>query len=178
MRLLNRPLALILAVALAGASVFLIIEVVAFAVHAHAVVVPWHAWYQWAHRTRWNALVIKVWSVILIVIGALILAIEVKPRRVTRLRLQSGEEATDAAVTRRGLAGTLRGAATGIDGITDAAVTVSRRRARVTARTAARSRAAAGPLRQPVTGALRDRLHSLDLRHPPRLTVRLTTRSR
>jgi Family of unknown function (DUF6286) len=178
MRLLNRPLALILAVALAGASVVLIIEVVAFAVHAHNVVVPWHAWYQWAQRTSWNALVIKVWSIILIVIGALILAIELKPRRVTRLRLRSGEAATDAAVTRRGLAGALRGAATGIDGITDAAVTVRRRRARVTARTAARGRAAAGPLREPVTGALRDRLDSLDLRHPPRLTVRLTTRSR
>jgi hypothetical protein len=177
MRLLNRPLALILAVALAGASVLLIIEVVAYAVHSDPVVVPWHVWYHWAHRTRWDALVIRVCSAILIVIGALLLAAELKPPRVSRLRLRSGE-ATDAAMTRSGLAGTLRGAATGIDGVAGAAVKIGRRRARVTATTAARGRAAASTLRQPVTGAVRDRLDSLGLRHPPRLTVRVTTRSR
>jgi hypothetical protein len=177
MRLLNRPLALILAVALAGASVLLIVEVIAHALHVGPAIVPWHVWYRWAHRTRWDALVIKVWSVVLIVIGALVLAAELRPPRVTRLRLQSGD-ATDAAVTRSGLAGTLRGAATGVDGITGAAVTIRRGRARVTARSAARGRAAADTLREPVTGAVRDRLDSMDLRHPPRLTVRVITRSR
>jgi len=79
----------------------------------------------------------------LIVVGALILAIELKPRRVTRLRLRAADDATDAALTRSGLAGTLRAAATGIDGITSAAVTVRRGRARVAAKSAARGRAAA-----------------------------------
>ena len=84
---------------------------------------------------------IRVWSAILIVIGVLILALELKPRRVTRQRLRSGDEATDAALTRSGLAGTLRAAATGIDGITSAEVAVHRGRARVAARSAARGRA-------------------------------------
>ena len=141
MRLLNRPLALILAVALAGASIILIIEVIALAVHASPVVVHWPTWYRWAGKTHWNALVIRVWSAILIVIGALILAVELKPRRVTRLRLHTDDDATDAALTRSGLARTLRAAATGVDGISAAAVTVRRRRARV----AARSAPAAGP---------------------------------
>ena len=79
MRLLNRPLALILAVALAGASIILIVEVIAFAVHASPVVVHWATWDHWAGKTRWNALVVRVWSAILIVVGALILAIELKP---------------------------------------------------------------------------------------------------
>ena len=74
---------------------------------------------------------------------------ELKPRRVTRLPLRSGDEATDAAVTRRGLAGTLRAAATGVDGISSAAVKVRRRRARVTAAAAARGRAAADALPSP-----------------------------
>ena len=143
MRLLNRPLALILAVALAGASVILIIEVIAVAVHASPVIVHWPAWYRWAGKTRWNAQVIRVWSAILIVAGVLILAIELKPRRVTRLRLRTADDATDAALTRSGLARTLRAAATGIDGITGAAVTVRRRRARVAAKSAARGRTAA-----------------------------------
>ena len=54
MRLLNRPLALILALALAGASIILIVEVIAFAVHASPVVVHWATWYHWAGKTRWN----------------------------------------------------------------------------------------------------------------------------
>lgn len=178
MRLVNRPLAFILAAALAVAAALVIIEVVAFAVQHAPLVVPWATWYRWAGRTRWDQLVIQVWSAVLMVIGAAILILELKPSRVTRLRLRSPDEATDAAVTRRGLAGSLRAAATGIDGISAAAVTVRRSRASVIATAAARGRPAADALRQPVTQALQDLLDGLDLRHPPRLTVRVNTRSR
>jgi hypothetical protein len=177
MRLVNRPLAFILAAALAVAAVIVIIEVIAVAAHRGPLVLPWTTWYQWAHRTRWDQLVIQVWSAILIAIGAVILAIELKRPRVTRLPLRSRHDATDAAVTRRGLAKALRAAATGIDGISAAAVTVGRRRARVTATAAARGRTAAEALRQPVTQTLQERLDEMSLRHPPSLTVRVNTRS-
>lgn len=178
MRLLNRPLAFVLAVALAAASVILIVEVIEFAVHSSPVIVHWPTWYQWAVTTKWNAQVVRAWSGILIVIGVLILALELKPRRATRLPLRSADEGTDAALTRSGLAGTLRAAATGIDGVSGAAVTVRRRRARVIVKSAARGRAAAGALKQPATEAVRSRLDALGLQHPPRLTVRVSTRSR
>lgn len=178
MRLLNRPLAFILAVALAAVSVILIVEVIEFAVGSGSAIVHWTTWYHWAHTTKWNAQVIRVWSAILIVIGVFLLALELKPRRITRLRLRSDHEATDAALTRSGLAGTLRAAATGIDGISGADVIVRRRRARIAAKSAARSRAVADTLRQPVTRAVRDRLNSLNLQHPPRLKVRVITRRR
>jgi Family of unknown function (DUF6286) len=178
MRLVNRPLAFILAAALAVASVIVIIEVIAAAVHGGPLVLHWTTWYHWARKTHWNQLVIQVWSAILIVVGALILALELKPRRVTRLRLRSGDDATDAAVTRSGVARTLRAAAAGVDGISAAAVVVRRGRARVTATAAARGRPATDALRQPVTQALHERLEELDLRHPPRLKVRVNSRSR
>ena len=178
MRVVNRPLALILAAALIAAAIIMIIEVVAFAVHAGPVLVHWPAWYRWAARTHWNALVIKVWSAILIAIGALVLAFELKPRRVTRLKLRSDQEATDAAMTRKGLAGTLRGAALDIDGITGAAVTVRRRRARIAATSAARGRDAAAALKEPVTEGARQRLEDLQLLHPLYLRVRVSPRSR
>lgn len=178
MRLLNRPLAFVLAAALAVASIAVIVEVVAFHVNAGPLVLHWTTWDRWAQRTRWDALVVQVWSAVLIVAGGLILALELKPRRVTRLPLRSAHDATDAAVTRGGLAGTLRAAATGVDGIASAAVVVRRRRARVTAVSAARGRPAAAALRQPVTEALDGRLDHLDLRHRPRLTVRVNSRSR
>jgi hypothetical protein len=178
MRLINRPLALILAAALVAASIILIAEVIAFAVHANPVLVHWPVWYRWGGRTRWDALVIKVWSVILIIFGLLVLAFELKPRRVTRLKLHSDQKATDAALTRKGLAGALRSAALDVDGISRAAVTVRRRRARVTATSAARSRAAAAAMKEPVAEAGRQLLEELQMRHPPRLRVRVTSRSR
>jgi len=76
------------------------------------------------------------------------------------------------------VAGTLRAAATGIDGISSAKVKVRRRRASVTAASAARGRPAATALTEPVTQAVRGQLDSLDLRHPPRLKVRVVPRGR
>jgi hypothetical protein len=177
-RLINRPLGLVLAAALLVGSVVLIVEVIAFAAHAGPVLVHWTTWYQWAARTHWNRAVVRVWSAVLVVAGALILALELKPPRVTRLRLDSDDPATNAAVTRRGLAGALRAAALDIDGISRADVVVRRRRARVTARSAARSRPAASALKDPVTEAARECLTGLGLRHPPRLAVRVIPRSR
>ena len=178
MRVINRPLAFVLAAALAVASVILIIEVIAFAVHASPVLVHWATWDSWAKKTRWDAVVVKVWSIILIVFGALVLAFELKSRRVTRLRLRSDEKATDSAITRKGLAGALRAAATDIDGISRAVVTVRRRRARVAAKSASRGSAAADALKEPVIQAVRRRLDDLQMRPPPRLRVRVTPRSR
>ncbi|HEY0718228.1 MAG TPA: DUF6286 domain-containing protein [Streptosporangiaceae bacterium] len=178
MRLLNRPLAFILAAALSVAAIIVIIEVIGFAVHHGPLVLHWTTWYRWATTTRWDHLVIRVWSSILILIGLLILAIELKPRRVTRLSLRSDQPGTDAAVTRGGLAGALRAAATAVDGVSAASVVVRRRRARVSATAAARGRPATQALTQPVTQAVHDRLDQLNLRHPPHLRVRVTSRSR
>jgi hypothetical protein len=178
MRLLNRPLAFILAAAVLAACVVVIAEVIGFAVHHSPLLVHWTTWFHWARETHWDALVVRVWSAILIAVGLLVLAVELKPPRVTRLPLRSGDDATDAAVTRRGLAGMLRAAATGVDGVSRATVKVRRRRARVTAASAARGRAAASALNEPVTQALHARLDALDLHRPPRLTVRVVPRSR
>jgi hypothetical protein len=178
MRLVNRPLAFILAAALIAVCVVIIAEVIGFVAHRSPLLVHWTTWYHWGLKTRWDVLAVRVWSAILIVAGALILALELKPRRVTRLPLRSGDDATDAAVTRRGLAGMLRATATGVDGISGASVKVRRRRANVTAASAARGRTAAAALTEPVTQALRSRLDSLDLRHPLRLKVRVVPRSR
>jgi Family of unknown function (DUF6286) len=178
MRLLNRPLALILAIALAGASVIIIAEVIAFNAHHSPIVIPWPTWYHWAEATRWDRRVVQVWAAILIVIGAVLLALELKRPRITRLALRSPDEATDAALTRAGLAGTLRAAATSVDGITGVAVTVRRRRASVDAKSAARGRAAARGLKPAVTEAVQSRLGALNLRRRPRLTVHVSARSR
>jgi hypothetical protein len=178
MRVANRPLAFILAAALLACSVVLIAEVIGFAVHHSPLLVHWTTWHGWARATRWDAFVVRVWATVLMVIGLVLVALEVKPRRANRLPLGAPGQATDATVTRRGLARMLRTEATGVDGITGATVRVRRRRARVTAASGARGQAAASALTEPVTQALAARLDGLDMRHAPRLTVRVVPRSR
>jgi hypothetical protein len=178
MRLVNRPLAFILAAALIAASIVVVAEVIGFAAHRSPLLVHWTTWYHWARQTRWDAFVVRVWSGILIAVGLLTLALQLKPPRVTRLPLRSSDDATDAAVTRRGLAGILHTAATGVDGISSATVKIRRRRASITASSAARGRPAATALTEPVTQAVRGRLDSLNLHHPPHLKVHIIPRGR
>jgi hypothetical protein len=178
MRVANRPLAFILAAALLACSVVIIAEVIGFAVHHSPLLVHWTTWFNWARSTRWDAFVVRVWATVLMVIGLVLLGLEVKPRRVTRLPLRAADQATDASVTRHGLARMLRVHATGVDGITGATVRVRRRRARVTAVSGARGQAAASALTDSLTQALGARLDGLGMRHVPRLTVRVVPRSR
>ncbi len=178
MRILNRPLGFILAAALLAACVILIAEVIGFAVHHSPLLVHWTTWYRWGKSTRWDATVIRVWAGILLLVGVLILALELKPARASRLPVRSGDDATDAAVTPRGLAGMMRASAVKVDGINSATVRVRRRRARVTATAGARGRPAAEALTEPVRQALDSCLDSLDLRHPPHLRVHIVPRRR
>jgi hypothetical protein len=177
MRVLNRPLAFILAAALLAFSVVVIAEVIGFAVHHSPLLVHWTTWNNWARVTHWEAFVVRVWAVILMVIGLVLVALELKPRRATRLPLGDAGRATDSAVTRRGLARMLRAEAAQVDGITGASVRVRRGRARVTAASGARGQAAASALTESLTQALGARLDGLEMRHAPRLRVRVVPRS-
>ena len=178
MRVANRPLAFILAAALLAVCVVVIAEVIGSAAGHSPLLVPWATWSRWAGKTRWDQFVVRVWAAILIVIGLILLVLEFRVPRVTRVPLDGDSQATDTAVTRRGLARMLRTEAAKVDGISTASTRVGRRRARVTAVSGARGQAAASAMTDPVTQALQGRLDNLGLRHPPRLTVRVIPRSR
>ena len=105
--------------------------------------------------------------------GLLLLAAELRRGRPSRLAVRS--EVTDAAYTRRGVAAAVRSAVGEIDGITSAAVSVSRRRVTVTATTAGLQPFTADSLREPATAAARQRLDALELREPPALSVSVST---
>lgn len=178
MRVINRPLAFLLAVALLAAGVVVIVEVIGYALNGEPVLVQWTTWHRWADHTQWNRAVIKVWSIVLIAAGLLLLFIELKPRRVSRLELHSDHEATDAGLTRKGLGDALKAAARDVEGVSSASASVGARAARVTAASGAHDSAGADALTEPVAEAVRGRLEALGLKDPPRLTVHVTTRSR
>ena len=104
MRVANRPLAFILAAALLACVVVIICEVIGSAVHHSPLLVHWTTWSGWARSTRWDAFAVRFWAGVLIVIGLVLVGLEVKPRRVTRMPLEGADQATGATVSRRGLA--------------------------------------------------------------------------
>lgn len=178
MRILNRFLAFILALAVLAVCVVVIVEVIAYAINGESLIVNWMSWQQWAERTHFDSTVIKVLSIIFIVVGLILLLAELKPRRITRVSLQSDDAATDAAITTKGIAVVAKAVTTDVDGISDASASASPRRVTVNATAVERDRAHAQALAAPVTTAVQTRLDSLRMQRHPRLSVRVKPRSR
>jgi hypothetical protein len=176
MRLINRLLAAVLAAALIAAGVVVVIEVIAERITGHAALVNWHPVYHWAARTSWMQGSVRVGSILCAALGVILLLAELRRGKPQRLRIAS--DLTDAAYTRRGVAATIRTAVNDVDGINHTAVQVKRRKIRVAATTAGREPYTAQSLREPATAAARQRLDTLELSPAPRLSVRITTRSR
>ncbi len=181
MRLANRLLGALLALAVMAGGVVLIVEVIASAAGHRPALVPWHTAYDWARRTTWAAGGVRVACGVLIALGLILLIAELKPARVTRLVAEpadAGGADIDTAYTRRGLAAAIRSAVVGVDGVRGASVTVRRRKVSVAATARARDRVAARGLQDPVTAAAGERLTALRLRRPPSLSVRVRPGSR
>jgi hypothetical protein len=178
MRILDRLLAFVLSLALVVGGVLLVVEVIAQRIGSDPVLLNWPAAYRWARQTSWEAAPVRLISVLLSIIGLALLLAQLKPRRPVLLALDSGNHATDATITRRSLARTVRGAVTDVDGVSDADVSVRRRRIRVRARTRSAEPAAATSMRDTVSQAARDRIEAVRLKQPPILSVRVSTKER
>jgi hypothetical protein len=176
MRVVNRLLALLLAVGVILAAAITVIEVVARRAHHRPVVLDWPGAHDWATRTTWGAAPVLLISIGLTATGLLLLAAQLKPRRPDRLPITSADPATDAAITRGGLAHSLRRAVSEVDGVGRARVTVRRRRTRL--RVTTHGDTDRSTLRTTLTGAAQRQLAALHLNHPPALSVRVTTRER
>ncbi|WP_375482038.1 DUF6286 domain-containing protein [uncultured Jatrophihabitans sp.] len=180
MRLLNRALAALLALALIVVGVLLIIEVIADRTVKHPAVTKWHRVYHWAQHTSWTQGSLRVGLIVVAAVGVILLLAEIKRTRVTRFRIASDDAhgPLDAAYTRRGVADAVRTAVLDVDGVRGAKVAVTRRKVTVRAATAARDSAAAAELEQPAQDAAQQQLDALELAHAPRLRLTATERKR
>ncbi|MGC2654657.1 MAG: DUF6286 domain-containing protein [Mycobacterium sp.] len=176
MRLINRPLAALLSLALITVGVLIVIEVAADRIVNHPALVHWHRVYDWAERTSWTQGSVRVGAIMIAILGVVLLLAELRRGKPQRLPVDS--EVTDAAFTRRGVAATIGGAVDDVDGINHSTVTVKRRKVTVYATTAGRQPYTAQSLREPATEAAQRRLDILALSPAPTLSVRVTTRSR
>lgn len=174
-RVVNRLLAVIFSLAVIAVAIGVIVEVIAKLAGADPVLVNWPSAYAWAQRTAWSDGAVLGVSLLAGVAGLALVIGELWPSRVRRLPVESPDSATDAAITRRGLARDMAAAVDDLDDVQPERVTV--RRKRITVRAAARDPAEPAALRDAVTASVRDRLDRLQLRRPPQLVVNISRRS-
>ncbi len=175
MRVVNRLLAFLLAAALIAVSLIVIIEVIAARAHLDPVVINWHAILHWGERNTWPAASVILACAITTAAGLLLLVPQLIPRRITRLALDTDDE-TDAALTRRGLAVSIRGAVTDVEGVVRAKVKVHRHRISVYAMTAAATAEGAGKLEPHVHEVATRQLDALHLHTRRRVQVSVDRR--
>ncbi len=174
MRIANRLVAFVVAIALLALGIIVIIEVIA-ARSSSAPITGWHSILRWGERNTWKASSVELASAITAAIGLLLLLPQLRRRRPSRLRVKS-PGATDAALTRKGVAVTVRGAVGEVEGISGSAVKVGHRRIRVNATSAAHDGAVARELTPAVQAAATKQLDALQLTPNPRLKVAVSSR--
>jgi hypothetical protein len=170
MRIVNRLLAFLVALALAGVCVIIIVEVIAERSDSGPLIVHWHVILDWARRNTWKATSVELASSITAAAGLLLLLPQVFRRRASRLRIDAGP-ALDAAITRKGVTVTIRGAVAEVDGIASSRVKVGKRRIKVKALTTALEGEEIGDLQPQVSDTVSQELDGLRLHKTLRLKV-------
>jgi hypothetical protein len=166
MRILNRLLAFIVALALVGAGIIIVVEVIAARSHAGPLIIHWHAIEAWGRRNTWKATSVELACSITVAAGLILLIPQLIRRRPSRLTIEA-DDATDAAVTRKGVVVTIRGAVSEVEGIATTRVKVGRHRIRVNALSAATEPETLDELGPKVEAAATSKLDALRL-HPHR----------
>lgn len=176
MRVVERFLSLLLALAVAVGSLVLALEVAWAVAGRRPLLLDWRPAYTAGRQDSWDSAPVRAVAIGLLVLGLLLLIAELKPRRTPRLRLAGSEAGVDAAITRRSLRGTLLNVAGQVDGISGARARVGRRSVKVQAVSRLGSPETAKSLTGELESALRARLDALQLAQPPRLRVQVSPR--
>lgn len=176
MRVVERFLSLLLALAVLAGSVLLALEVAWAVAGQPPLLVPWPTAYDAGTSNAWDSTPLRATAAALLVVGLLLLLAMLKPRRAPRLKLTGSDPAVDAAITRRSLRSTLLDGARQVDGISGAKAKVSKRKATVQATSRLGSADTAKALTGELETALRSRLEALQLAKTPRLRVRVAPR--
>lgn len=176
MRVLERFLSLLLALAVVAGAVLLALEVGWAVAGQDPLLVQWRSAYTSGTTSTWDSTPARIIAVALIAVGLLLLLAELKPRRAPRLTMVGTDPTIDAAITRRSLRSTLLNGAKQVDGISGAKAKVSKRKATVTAVSRLGSADTARGLTGELEAALQTRLDALQLAKTPRLRTRVSPR--
>ena len=171
MRVVNRLLGLLLAIALVAGGVIALIEIAAAAAGSHDVIVPYQKRWRTVLEAHWTTGWVTLAGLVACLVGLLLLVPQLTRRRDMAVALRQRRAGVDVAVERRALERSLVSAVGEVDGVGRTSVRVHGDRVRV-AIGADELREA--DLDQRVTDAAQKHLDGLDLATAARLDVRVT----
>ncbi len=172
MRVINRLVAALLALALLVGGLLVAVEIVVAGFGHRPWVLPHDHWYRSARLRSWESAPPRWTFISLVAAGVVPLFLQVARRRPTALALATG--ATPADLGRRSLERSLSRVATEVDGVSAARVKVDGERAEVAAVT---NRRQAGDLQPRLAATLEHRLQTFGLARPPAVHVKVSTRA-
>lgn len=170
MRAISRVIALLVGLSLAVGSALLAVEAVLLYRGTDSLVIPRASWSRSLGTLQWSDADLQVVAVVLIVTGSLLLLLQLAPRRVVRLRIQSSD-LRPTWISKRAVRKLLLDTVRRDNDVIDASAKLRRRRA-VVAVTTARSIDTTA-LEERLAVAERDTMADLDLVRSPRVDVRV-----
>ncbi|HSS09894.1 MAG TPA: DUF6286 domain-containing protein [Acidimicrobiales bacterium] len=172
MRVANRLVSALLALALIVAGVVVAVEIVLASLGQPPWLLAWHDWHHWALAHSWTAAPVRATLWGLCVAGALLFMLAFA-RQPVELDTDSSDPQVKAQIRRSSLETSLRRAAQQVDGIASARVRVSRQKVQATARS--RRRDTTG-LPEAVKDTVSHRLRAFHLTDEPAVHVRVDPR--
>jgi hypothetical protein len=170
MRYVNRILVVLLALTMAVTGVLAAVEIGLAALGRPPLVLPRAQLTDVLQRSRWTDAQVEGVLLGVAVLGLVLLAGQLVPRRTRLLAIADATPGVTAATTRRSLERALRRAARGADGITAASVTATPRRVKVRAVTALRD---VTGIQANLVATVDDQLDGIGLAHRPPVSVSL-----
>lgn len=172
MNVINRVLAVAVALALAVGGFVVAVEIALVGVGGGPWVLPYDDWYDSARRNQWESSGPRGLFIGVCAAGVVLLVLQVVKAAPRSVPLEEG--CSGAGLSRRSLERALARTAGRIDGVSAAKASVDRNRTRIVVDTNRRT----GDLRPPVEKAVQDRLHSLGLARLPKVDVAVNKRTR
>lgn len=174
MRILNRVVAALVALALAALGFLIPAEVFnAQVLKRRPLVIPYDRWYRTSQEDTWGSDVVLQIGLAVISVGLLLLLLQLLKRKPTAFPLERRQPGVDAYVGRRSLERSLTRAAEHVDGIAHAKAKVGGKRIRVNASS---NRRAAPNLEAELTQAVTSALHRVRLAQEPPVSVSVSRR--
>lgn len=173
MRAVNRLIAAVFALAVAGAGLLTAAEVLVARTgwpHDPPLVVPYDRWLRTLRPHGWADTVVLLSCVGVAVLGVLLILAALVGRE-KRIRLSSEDPDLDMSTSPRSLSRALRNDARSVDGVGTASARVRQRKAKVTAEVRLGEPTA---VEQELETTLSERLRTLSLATPPKLVVRVS----
>lgn len=173
LRVANRILSLLLALALLVAGVLVAVEIVLAALDREPWVIPHDDWYRDARATAWSDGDARVLFAVLLVVGLVLLALELRRRRASAIDLADLTDTAHADLDRRGLQRWLGARLDDVEGATGARAKVGKRTVTVSASTPQRD---VSDVEGRLERAATERLAELRVAEPLRVRTKVTSR--